>query len=264
MNSDKGDNKEAYIKVFISFTDELHLSGLELLVYSLIYGFCTQGTGRFNGSLGYIARRTGSSNNGVRKALSGLIRKGLVKKESPLRKGKDMPVYTVTYLTSPPHPADGGDTLSGQEEELSSSNIKEKIIKTIKNQPDHLDMTRSELCGIMDADERKACVYEFAYLFSQDDCDNASSQYVSIVALISEMVVQPSADYIGESVTSDSVWAQFVLNLREDTLGLSIRDFIFTVISRLNNINIKDVRSLKKYIKAVIWRVMYEGSITEL
>ena len=257
MNSEK----ESYFKVFVSFTDELHLSGLELLVYSLLYGFCTQGKGRFNGSLGYIARRTGSSKNGVRKALNGLVGKGLIKKELPLRKGKDLPVYTITGVGGSTHTADGGDVLSGQEGEPSGSNIKVKEKQKNKNDyPDHLDMTRGELSVITDPEERRSCVKEFAYLFSSEDCDRYDAQYVSIVGLISEMVTQVSAKYLGESVSSDSVWQKFVLNLREDYLGLSIRDFITIVVEYVDDLSVKEVRSLNNYLKAVIWRLLNVGS----
>lgn len=56
------------------------LSGNELLLYSLIYGFSQDGDSDFRGSLSYIAEALNVSRNTAKNVLDSLIGKGLIKK----------------------------------------------------------------------------------------------------------------------------------------------------------------------------------------
>lgn len=58
-----------------------NLKGLELMLFALIFSFTNDGESEFSGSLGYLCEWTNSSNFGVRKALSSLLEKDLVRKE---------------------------------------------------------------------------------------------------------------------------------------------------------------------------------------
>lgn len=57
---------------------DLNLSGNELLVYAIIYGFSQDGNSKFNGSQNYIAEFIGASRNTAIKAIKGLEEKGLI------------------------------------------------------------------------------------------------------------------------------------------------------------------------------------------
>ena len=251
--------REPFYIIYDSFVDELHLSGLELQIYAMIFSFCTQGRGQFNGSAEYIARRTGASKSGVRKALRQLVGKGLLVKTPPHRNGKDAAIYRLTELITPQSSVNGG---SVQSDSTAAQN--EDNIKANKNSKDHLDMTRSELMEIIDPEERKTCVKDLAYVFTEEDLDNVDPQYTAIVDLICEMIAQPTATYKGETVHADSMWKMFVMNLRDDSYGLSICDFLQAVILRVDELNIKDTYNPDHYLRAVIWNMLKKCSLTKL
>ena len=60
---------------------DLHLSGIELQIYAIIYGFSQDGQTQFTGSLSYLIDWTGKSKPTVLKNLSNLVEKGLIIKE---------------------------------------------------------------------------------------------------------------------------------------------------------------------------------------
>lgn len=69
-----------YITIQGWMITELKLSGNELLVYALIYGFSQDGNSKFQGSSSYIAEWLNISNVSVFSILKRLINKGLLKK----------------------------------------------------------------------------------------------------------------------------------------------------------------------------------------
>ena len=252
-------DKTTFFIIYDSFVGELNLSGLELLVYSLLYSFSTQGRyHHYSGSINYLARRTHASKSGVSKALKKLVDKGLIHKTPPLRKGIDSPVYTINETYSPVHSVDGRGTQSGYADEHSDNNIK------ADNKLDHLDMTKSRLLEITDLTERADCIKEFAYLFSNEDMDHYCPSYVRIVELLTDMITQPAATYKKEKVSADAVWNAFVMNLRQDELGLSIRDFIYAVIARIDGLNTKEIIDLSGYTKAMLWSLLKDKRLSEL
>ena len=81
--------------------NDLGLSGRELQVYAIIYGFTQDEESEFNGSLNYIAEWLGTSNRvTVTRALNGLINKGLISKRQTTTKG----VTTNFYKAVLPYP----------------------------------------------------------------------------------------------------------------------------------------------------------------
>ena len=76
-------------------TEELELSGAELLVFALIHTF-TQAAEGFSGSLEYLARRTGLSLRGTQNALKRLQDKELIEKDQR-RKNGNHSIYYSTY-----------------------------------------------------------------------------------------------------------------------------------------------------------------------
>ena len=252
-------NDDRFFIIYDSYVSDLGLSGLSLMVYSLIRSFCSHGQGYFNGSVSYLAQRTGKSPNGIRKALKELAKKGLIEKTPPKVNG-NTPVYTIPGLSGVLHSVVGNTALSMYDSELSGDYIKE----IEKYKKDHLDMSSSELLGITDISERTKCVREFAYLFSDEDINGVSPRYVGIVDLMTEMIAQTEASYKGESVSADSVWRAFVLNLRKDELGLSIRDFIESVANRINDLKAEKIIDPNQYMKAVIWNMLKKCRLIEL
>lgn len=68
--------------------NELGLTGRELQVYAIIYGFTQDEESEFNGSLTYIAEWLGTSNkNTVTRAIDALLDKGLIAKRQTITKG---------------------------------------------------------------------------------------------------------------------------------------------------------------------------------
>ena len=81
--------------------NDLGLTGRELQVYAIIYGFTQDEESEFNGSLNYIAEWLGTSNRvTVTRALNALINKGLITKRQVVKKG----VTTNFYKAVLPYP----------------------------------------------------------------------------------------------------------------------------------------------------------------
>jgi len=72
---------EKYFIIYDFMTEELKLKGAELLVYALIFGFCQNGRGIYDGSISYLAKRTGISSRTAIRTLDELIKKNLLKKK---------------------------------------------------------------------------------------------------------------------------------------------------------------------------------------
>lgn len=85
------------------------LSGNELLLYSLIYGFSQDGDSDFRGSLSYIAEALNVSRNTAKNVLDSLIGKGLIKKNETYINGVKFCHYS-TQVPLDDSPADDTDT----------------------------------------------------------------------------------------------------------------------------------------------------------
>ena len=70
-----------FITVQSFMVTDLKLSGNELLVYAVIYGFSQDGESWFNGSVGYLAEWCNSSKQSIHNVLKKLLEKGLIEKE---------------------------------------------------------------------------------------------------------------------------------------------------------------------------------------
>ena len=251
--------KDPFFIVYDRFINELKLYGMEILVYSLIYSFCTQGYGCFNGSIKYIANRVGASESGTVKVLKKLTEKGLIIKEDPVRKGIDSARYSLPEYNTPLSSVTEGNRLSERAAVQSNSNNKE--IENSHNAV--IDMTKSDLLEITSPEERKCLVKEFAYIFSKEDMDQNGTIYLCVTDLLCEMVSQPAATYNGKTVSADDVWKKLVMNLQDDYQGWSIRDFIWDVIWRIDELKAKNIRNLYEYSKALIWNKLQNRGLTE-
>lgn len=75
---------ESYYAIFGWMTNpkKMNLSGLELQLFAIIFGFCqSQPLNGYYASTNYLAEFTGATPRGVRKALDGLIDKGYIIRE---------------------------------------------------------------------------------------------------------------------------------------------------------------------------------------
>jgi biotin operon repressor len=83
--------------------NRLNLSGNELMVYSIIYGFSQDGESKYEGSGQYIADSLGISRRAVSLILNSLVEKGYVKKFDYIEKGIKLCNYQAAaeYLPKP-------------------------------------------------------------------------------------------------------------------------------------------------------------------
>jgi predicted DNA-binding transcriptional regulator len=72
---------EGYINIQGWMFNELKLSGNELLLFALIYGFSQDGVSQYRGSISYIQKALSISRNTVIKTVNGLLEKGFITKE---------------------------------------------------------------------------------------------------------------------------------------------------------------------------------------
>lgn len=90
----KDDN---YISIQGWMRTKLDLSGNDLIVYALIYGFSQTSNQKFTGSLQYIADWCGATKQGVMKNLNNLLDRGLIEK---IKEGvNSVAYYTTDYTT---------------------------------------------------------------------------------------------------------------------------------------------------------------------
>lgn len=89
---------ENYVVIQGWMVSRLKLSGNELLVFALIYGFTQDGNSEFEGSLQYICDWVNSTKPTVRKALSGLADKGIIKKRIDYVQAVQFNRYKVDLL----------------------------------------------------------------------------------------------------------------------------------------------------------------------
>ena len=84
---------KSYITIQGWMRTELDLSGNDLLVYAIIYGFSQTNNQKFTGSLQYLADWCGATKQGIMKNLNNLVDRGLIEKE------KDA-LNSVAYYTT--------------------------------------------------------------------------------------------------------------------------------------------------------------------
>lgn len=70
--------KESYVNIQGWMVTDLHLTGVKLMLYAIIYGFSQDERSDFHGSISYLQEWTGSCENTVRKYLSELTKEGLI------------------------------------------------------------------------------------------------------------------------------------------------------------------------------------------
>lgn len=111
----------AYITIQSWMRTELQLSGTELLVYAVIYGFSQDGSSRYSGSRQYIADWCGCTTRSVQTILNSLTDRGLISKYentiNNVRHCEYVANFTTSEKISPP-----------PSEKISLNNIDNNII----------------------------------------------------------------------------------------------------------------------------------------
>ena len=101
-----------YYQVSGWMINRLGLSGRELHVYAIIYGFTQDGESEFNGSLNYIAEWLGTtSRHTAIRALDGLIEKRLIEKRQVFNNGVQSNFYKA--ILPPPYKNSSAETAQG-------------------------------------------------------------------------------------------------------------------------------------------------------
>lgn len=87
-----------YINIQGFMRTELKLTGNDLLVYAIIYGFSQDGESRFTLSLQYLADWCGATKQGIQKNLKNLLERGLIVKDANIINGVKYVSYYTTQL----------------------------------------------------------------------------------------------------------------------------------------------------------------------
>jgi predicted transcriptional regulator len=121
-----------YFSIHSFMTDELDLSGAELLIYALIYSFSDSEEG-FHGSQDYISKRTALSLRSIAYATSSLVEKGLITKEK--QSGSRNAKYKAT------------DTSRLQNLQTEDAKIAEATCKNCKSQLQNLQKSTAKIAS---------------------------------------------------------------------------------------------------------------------
>jgi predicted transcriptional regulator len=93
-----------YIVIQSWMITELKLSGNDLLVYAIIYGFSQDGETRFTGSLQYLADWCNATKSGIQKNLKNLVDAGLIEKYESFKNNIKFCEYSCIPYNKVAHP----------------------------------------------------------------------------------------------------------------------------------------------------------------
>lgn len=152
----------SYVQIQSFMVNDLHLSGNELIVYAIIYGFSQDGSSWFTGSRKYIANWCQTSEKSVTNNLKKLLSKGLIRKRSNVEHGCVFNDYQAIHPASTPGkkvPLTGEESSLGTGEE-SSPHILEDINTS---EEDRVAKPKSRRTMPPTLDEAKAYASEMGY-----------------------------------------------------------------------------------------------------
>lgn len=95
LQTKNAESKSSYFIIYDWMIQELHLKGSELLIYAIIYSYCSANGTPFDGSLSYLSQRSGIAKQNVQIALKKLISLKLINKAINQVKGLCLPTYEV-------------------------------------------------------------------------------------------------------------------------------------------------------------------------
>lgn len=146
----------AYVTLQAFMVNDLKLSGNELIIYAVIYGFSQDGKSWFSGSRAYLAHWCQVSKMTVSTNLNKLVRKGLIEKRSRVENNVTFADYRAVQSAIPVV-----KNLDGGSKESLSGGGKESLHHTIDT-----DITREKI----DRDKPKRRKYgEFGHVLLTDE-----------------------------------------------------------------------------------------------
>lgn len=113
----KDDN---FFIVYKWMLNKLHLKGVALQIFAIIYGFDRDGEGSFTGSLKYLMDFTNTSKNTVLKALKELMEKDYIKKTEKIVNGVRFCIYQVNTLLVQKLKQGSAETEQGEGSEIAA------------------------------------------------------------------------------------------------------------------------------------------------
>lgn len=120
--------ESSFVTIQAFMVNELHLSGNELIVYAVIFGFSQDGESWFTGSRGYLAAWCQTSEKSVTNNLKKLLEKGLIEKRTKTIHGcsfNDYRAVNATSLLGKKVPPTGEESSLGRGEESSHHTIED-------------------------------------------------------------------------------------------------------------------------------------------
>lgn len=170
----KDDN---YIVILGWMSNELKLTGNELLVFALIYGFSQDGESEFSGSRSYIAKTFNISKPTVDKALKSLLEKRYIEKHKMIINDVQINRYKVSLQvvkelyggSKEILPEGGKETLLGGSKETLPNNISKINIeyKEIVDMYNEICTSFPRVTTLSDA--RKRAIKDRLKIYKQDD-----------------------------------------------------------------------------------------------
>ena len=126
-----GVKEGTYITIQSWMRSELNLSGNELIIYAIIYGFSQDGESRYTGSRQYLADWCGCSVRNVQTILNNLTEQGLVTKYESFRNNVKLCEYVANFTSSekisPPSEKNALNKLADKIGNKSFSKEKEEV-----------------------------------------------------------------------------------------------------------------------------------------
>lgn len=133
-----------YIMIQGWMRTKLNLSGNDLLVYAIIYGFSQVEGHSFNGSLQYLADWCGATKQGIQKNLKSLLEKGLINKITVEKNGIKMCEYSCILYNIVAYPIQhscmnnidnniDNNTITINSNSIAKNQASENFIGSVKN-----------------------------------------------------------------------------------------------------------------------------------
>lgn len=139
-------NDSNYINIQYWMVSRLKLSGNELMIYAIVWGFSQDGKSCFEAGTKYLETFLGITRNTVKKALANLVDSGLIERKISERNGVSCDKYRVVgegvknwggqKLTLSKNDPEGGQKLTGGGSKIDTPYIKERIKERIKENKD--------------------------------------------------------------------------------------------------------------------------------
>lgn len=92
-------NRESFITIQGWMVTDLELTGKDLMVYAIIYGFSQNESGKFTGSQNYLADWIGCTRRTINEVLKGLVDKKLIIKDTYEKNGMTFCEYRADDIT---------------------------------------------------------------------------------------------------------------------------------------------------------------------